>query len=128
MLQKGARKGLYGIGVVAYIIVCLLGGTVGAKGEMLEARVSNSAPVLLELCRVAAVSGSKRQTSRKSQFKLIVPLLDSLRSRINRGNCLDSVLVIRFMLAATCVGCYVYHGESDLVWASCHRQQSRLRK
>jgi hypothetical protein len=32
------------------------------------------------------------------------------------------------MLAATSVGCCVYHGESDLVWASCHRQQSRLRK
>lgn len=42
MFHEWAREGVRRIGVIV--------GIVGAKGEMLEARVGNCTPVLLELC------------------------------------------------------------------------------
>ena len=99
-----------GIGVIARTVVDLLGGIVGAKGEMPEARVSDCTPILLERCRAFAVAGSKRQASSKLKNKVIVVALNHLCFRLDRGNSLDCVHVVGS--AAICLGCFVHHGES----------------
>ena len=111
MLQEGTCKIVCGVRVIVRTVVDLLGGTIDAKGEMLEARVSDCSPVLLEFCRAFAVAGPKRQTSSKLKDKFVVVALNYLRFRLDRGNSLDCAHVSGS--AAICLRFSLHHGGSE---------------